>query len=900
MNLFSKYPVFFKIMLVSVAVIVFIPRVQNRLGQARTTDENEFKNRNNRVVITSIERGGASDRAGLEVGDTILSINGSTFNGVLQADSILRAAEPGQNIDYVVTQHGRTRTAKVQVVRLSIGLPFIVQALVGLSMMVLALFVGFSRPENKHARLLAFGLAVLAPFFLLTVAPELNGRVSYSLAFGLPMVMHAMLYFPHASAALFRQRKLITYAYIGGALTVVAQAAMPLLIGDRSGSQLNQWWAASSVAYTVFITICSLLIQRKHDKDVADAQKWIGVGYGFFGTGVGLVFGLQYVLREQSLFFAALFFAVPASYLYSIIKHRAFGISRVIRRSFSYSVINSLMIAAGVFVFLNVLALAVQLDYGEPVGVRFTPVSIEFFTAKENTSVARDGERLIFLVIGAMLFMIARIIKKYLQQQLDKRFDRQGYDYKTALSELSGVLAQTLTTESLAENIATDVRKFMRLKGIAIFLRDDDDGYKQVAATGCCVTLARISSRELFNRTSELVSPLPASDVGMDAEMDKADVQFIVPMLLNLRPVGILLLGEKLSEEIYKKPDLDFIESLARQAAIAFENARLNEDARQKRQLKRELEFASQVQRELLPQQMPVVAGLDVASLYNSAGDVGGDYYDFILPPAKKIETAKNGSSETALVKKNGSGGMNASNGLDGGKELPSQVTVLVGDVSGKGISAAMYMSRVQGVIRSLTKEELISPKSLLEKTNAIVFSSGAREVYVTLICGRFDAASKTLTLARAGHLPLLWYQAAKKSLRLVRPQGMGIGLDKGERFNAAMQESLLHYGDGDIFIFLSDGVTEAMSISREEFGMARLETLVADGAMLTAKELLQKIENEIIDFVGNAEQHDDITLLVVKAEPVAVQTSVKDESLRTGAKSIPLEPTPARVKENV
>ena len=241
----------------------------------------------------------------------------------------------------------------------------------------------------------------------------------------------------------------------------------------------------------------------------------------------------------------------------------------------------------------------------------------------------------------------------------------------------------------------------------------------------------------------------------------------------------------------------------------------------------KELEIARSIQMRFLPAQPPVFPKLDIACLCKPAMEVGGDYYDFI-------------------------------------KHDDSRLGVVIGDVSGKGVSAAFFMTMAKGIIKALSRINP-SPKSLLSDMNSVFYENTPREVFISLIYGFFDVANNTLIFARAGHNPLIVRKSLGGAPELLHPRGLAIGLEKGDIFAATIEEKAVPIQKGDVFIFYTDGISEAMNKNGDEFGEERLSQLVNRHAHEAAATILEKVTHEVNHFANGAQQHDDFTMVVVK-----------------------------------
>jgi sigma-B regulation protein RsbU (phosphoserine phosphatase) len=291
--------------------------------------------------------------------------------------------------------------------------------------------------------------------------------------------------------------------------------------------------------------------------------------------------------------------------------------------------------------------------------------------------------------------------------------------------------------------------------------------------------------------------------------------------------IGVLHVGEKRSGKLFTKEDTELLLIVASQAAVAIENARLHLSEIEKQKMDHQLQLARRIQDSLLPREQPSMPGLDIAGISIPAQSVGGDYFDFIP--------------------------------LD-----DHRILLAIADVSGKGMPAALYMSKVQGMVQ-LAAQMYHSPKEILVQVNRRMTAAMEKSAFITMILALFDTRSGEVLLCRAGHtLPLLLHGSTVCSLPAA---GIGMGLEKGAMFESELEEVRLHCVPGQVFVFYSDGVTEMMNRAREEFGEERLLALVRDEREGSAADIQRAVISAIQQFRGDMEQHDDVTLLVVKTD---------------------------------
>ncbi|HSK10805.1 MAG TPA: SpoIIE family protein phosphatase [Vicinamibacterales bacterium] len=254
--------------------------------------------------------------------------------------------------------------------------------------------------------------------------------------------------------------------------------------------------------------------------------------------------------------------------------------------------------------------------------------------------------------------------------------------------------------------------------------------------------------------------------------------------------------------------------------------------AEEKKRLEEELRIAREIQMSLLPRGKIAIPGLTITTLCVPAREVGGDYYD-ILP-------------------------------ID-----DNRVAVLIADVAGKGTSAALYMAELKGVVLSLVRSTP-SPRDLMIRANQIISEHLDSRAFITMTYAVLDLQARTMTYARAGHTPLIFRPAnagGRSEVQVLTPDGLvlGLRLDGGELFERLLQEESVPLGPGDLLLFFTDGISEAMNAESDMFGEARLAELVAEHGDLPPGELRERMLREIDAFVAGAPQHDDMTMILVK-----------------------------------
>jgi serine phosphatase RsbU (regulator of sigma subunit) len=309
----------------------------------------------------------------------------------------------------------------------------------------------------------------------------------------------------------------------------------------------------------------------------------------------------------------------------------------------------------------------------------------------------------------------------------------------------------------------------------------------------------------------------------------KSDIGSIIgaPLLSgNGKPLGILFATKRHTFGFYPD-DLAMLEAYANQGVIALDNAALLKESFERERMEEELRIARDVQQRLLPHQTPNYNGISIEALTITAYEVGGDYYDYI-----------NFSDD--------------------------QLGFIIGDVSGKGTSAAFYMAEAKGIVQSLSKS-FQEPRELLIRTNEILYETLERKSFISMLMASLNCKTNTLSFARAGHCPLLYYNSKLDKASLLQPDGIGVGLEKGVVFRKKLKEEKVKCQSGDIFAFYTDGLSEARNHNGEEYGDERLCDLIATNASKNAPELKDIVIDSILSFLDGQSLSDDLTLLLVK-----------------------------------
>ena len=404
------------------------------------------------------------------------------------------------------------------------------------------------------------------------------------------------------------------------------------------------------------------------------------------------------------------------------------------------------------------------------------------------------------------------------------------------LAEIGREFGAILNLDELLTRITNLTRRVIDYRTFGILLVNDETSeleMKVAVRYGDNVSLPRVKlghglvGYAALNGESVLV-PDVSKEPRYIKVVDDARSELAIPLMLKDRCIGVFDL-ESPELDAFTKRHVEVLTLLGSQAAVAIENARLYETIRgNEDRLEKEIRFAQRVQAALLPAELPKrMKHVDVAARFAPARELGGDLYDFLAPE-------------------------------------PNSLVVAVGDVSGKGVPAALYSAFAGELIRSRTfrrryAPEQFSPAGVLASTNTILHERQLEEYYCTLCYAVFDLKRRRVTLANSG-LPYPIRCAAHTVSQIELP-GVPLGSFAGSTYD----EAAFDLSPGDVFVFCSDGVFEANDAIGREFGAERLLAVVEGACRRSAPELVDAIFTAVQEFRGDVPPNDDMTAVAVR-----------------------------------
>ena len=411
------------------------------------------------------------------------------------------------------------------------------------------------------------------------------------------------------------------------------------------------------------------------------------------------------------------------------------------------------------------------------------------------------------------------------------------------LSEIGREFGAILNLDELLRRIANLTRRLIDYRTFGILLVNDRTGELEMKVAeryGDTITVPRVKlGHGIVGYAALHKVAVNVPDVSVDPRyikvVDDARSELVIPLMLQDRCVGVFDL-ESPELDAFTKSHVDILTLLASQAAVAIENAQLYERIRSnEKRLEKEIRFAQRVQAGLLPMELPKrMKGIDVAARLEPARGLGGDFYDFLAPE-------------------------------------PNSLVVAVGDVSGKGVAAALYSAFAGELVRSRTfrrryAPERFTPAGVLMSSNTILYERQLEEYYCTLCYALFDIKRRIVTLANSG-LPYP-VRCSGDVISQVEIPGVPLGLFAGSTYD----EISFDLVPGDVYIFCSDGVYDANDWRGNEFGLERLLEVVRETRHLSAREIVDTIFTAVHTFRGDTAPNDDMT---------AVALRITDEGLK-------------------
>jgi len=819
-------------------VLSFLSFYNNVIDRKMTTDDclwetlNPNNPKDSALYISQIIPGGVSEEAGLKDKDILIAINGHTFKGTSEAMSILNKFR-NEIITYTIIRNGAVYNVNIWVYKF-FNILFLITWLLGFGFLCVGLMVGYSKPKELTSKLFFFlgcsaSIGLISntnPFGYLENIDSLGvGKIIYiffyllyviSLVLFTPLLLHFLLTFPVRYN--FRYRKLVVIAaYVVSFLNPVVFLFFNSVLTGNAVS-LNHSIFLVQLLFYILIGIVLFTRSYKKVKDETLRKSLRIISYGFFIGLLGIVYNMILSLKQKPDFLVdpylmipcVLVLAIPVSFGFSIFKYRILDTEFVVKKGLIFGIVTVIII--GLY-FIVIYGL-------------------------DNFLKGYIQGRSQFVTIGFILLFTFTFdyVNKRAKEFVDKQFYRERYNYRKSLLAFSQEISYITNINELLDKICDSVKNTMEIKEINLWLNDKYyyDMLDNVSLCNNFKTYDNFRDPAIYKLFIKQRIPAQLNEGNLSEYNLTADEQKIIldnhislsiPILLKNKLIGALNFGPKPSGKAYSDEDIDLLSTLAMQSAICFENSKLRIEEIDKQKIEEELKIAKGIQIGLLPKHDFHIDKLDITGYSEPAKIIGGDYYDLIKLSDKKL-------------------------------------ILVIADVSGKGIPAALYMSKVQAMIQFAT-QMFESPKDILIEVNRQIYEQIDRKSFVTMVIALFDLENMTVKISRAGHNPVLF--SKNGTIEILKNNGLGLGLEKGKFFEPNLEETSLKISEGNLFIFYTDGLNEAMNSSKAEFGLDNVIGIIKENKNKPSIDIQNNLLESVSAFRGNAEQNDDITFVVVK-----------------------------------
>lgn len=484
------------------------------------------------------------------------------------------------------------------------------------------------------------------------------------------------------------------------------------------------------------------------------------------------------------------------------------------------------------------------------------------------------GIALLLALVGSLLWVI--LLRR--RQRLMAMRLREARKSQEAVISLIDKLGEKITSkidlDETLDFIASYVVEEVDAEAGAIFLRTGEaSGYLQARAVVGPFPPLHETHEHVLTREKYLVEKIKTDRIevgegiiGVAAEQDRpmlirdAEADPLVPhtasqlseirslMLCPVRVRGMVLgvfvvVNKRGEGRRFEQRDMNLLQALADMAAVTADLVKLYDVLAEQQRLEQELSIAHDFQRMLLPENFPRQPGFEFYAMSQAATVVGGDYFDFF-----EVDE--------------------------------DHLGLVIADVSGKGIPGALVMAMVRSVLRAEARG-LTSPKDALRQVNERIIGDIKENVFITMTYAILNVAQGTLRFVRAGHEPLLIIDRATREVREFAPEGIALGLVRGELFDHN-EEQEIQLRPGEVALLYTDGVVEAMDQASREYGRDRLVSWLEHNDPDSAEQLVSELAADIHRFTLGIPQHDDITMLAIRAVEPAAAARGEDTCRRT------------------
>ncbi len=491
------------------------------------------------------------------------------------------------------------------------------------------------------------------------------------------------------------------------------------------------------------------------------------------------------------------------SIAWAIIKYQFLDISQSISRRFLFSICSGLLLGFYLIIYDQTKKMTAAI---------WIPIAVL---------------EVLFIILAVILFQPALSGIRYV---IDKLFGRDKSDYNQVLQVLSHDILTIMDLDNLKEKITKTLTESMMLENVHLIIENKSGDFVVNYEQGGIMELNKFSQNgDFINLMRRVNKPIGYDEIiariaqSKEAKLlSKLNSYLLIPLAHRGDLNGILCLGNKLTRTSFSVEDARLLNVLSDQIAIALENIALYQTKLEKQHIEKEISVAREIQKMLLPYQLPQGKNFEISAMNIPSKEVGGDYYDFIQLDDHHIGFA-------------------------------------IGDISGKGIPGALLMSNLQATLRA-SVWQLREPADVMKKINNQIAETTSPEKFATFFYGILDSKKLTFTFTNAGHnYPIIKKQDGQYC------HLTDVGLVIGVKADFEYDQTKMKLSHGDTLVFYTDGITEALNPQTEEFGDQKLLDIIVNYPYRSAEELRNFIYEEMIRFTQGESQYDDLTLIVLQ-----------------------------------
>lgn len=783
-------------------------------------------------IVSSVTKTG--EKSGLKPMDKILELNGKSYETYDELKE-LRGLEIGQENEYLIERDGEVLTIRVTSTKMGWRRVSFTSGLfwaLGLIFLGIGTIVFLMKPYHGPSwaflimtLVLSIYIPYSSPSFFFT-PPWLNNLMIFLPPLLPASIIHLAILFPQRRSYFADRWWLLAVPYLASlTLAVIWRShASRIAMVPYHLLTVGDIYLFTSILMFLASTIYSYIKSTSVAMRLQSLVIFTGLTLGFFIPVFDVITNIIFKVAffPNPIFFYLFFLTFfPLSIGYAIVRHDLFEVDTIVRRTYGYLLSTAAIIIA----------------YASIVSVLNVTFRSSDFTKSPFFSIAFA----LFIVI------FFEPLHRKIQNVVDRLFHRQKYDYRKAIRSISETMTSILDAEAVHRTLVGSVVKEMVLEnGVLLLPNPAGEGYRVEAVEG--VDTKEIESEQLENSDVLMEAIREKGDVifmheielnpryedtkeALQKTMDSFSSELMIPMKYEDEIKGIVSLGPKKSGKMFTLEDIDLLKTMINQSVIAMENAKLIEENIEKSRMEEELKIAHDLQMSMLPETAPEIEGLKVAALSLPAREVGGDFYDFIMIPG------------------NGSG---------------DKLAVIVGDVSGKAVSGALVMAASRSTYRVLAEAHK-SVEQIMRTGNHRLTKDISKGMFVALVYAVLDPKDRSLVLSNAGQTQPILVGGGESKPSYIDTEGDRFPLGIIE--DCEYQETRVTLNKGDTVVFYTDGIVEAMNEKEEMYGFDRFMETIDEGKGLEPDDLLEKLMKDVSGFVGDMDQHDDLTVVVVKMD---------------------------------